>query len=352
MMKRTDIRRKRILAGLSRLGIGIVVPALIAAAVIVSVPTGAQSQATIVTSQIWSATLDVGDSGSGTQGYVPDFGLGDLSPTEFTAGDWTLTVKSLSLLDFSSPPTLLLVITAGNDSDDEGLAKADYSQPPTQYVLTVSGTDFAFDDAGFSQFTLGTEDGSHGGRVSLTWQSDSLDWSAGDELSVTLESRGLPAATPTPTATATATPNSPATGAPTISGTAQVGQTLTASTSGIADADGLTNVSYSYQWLADDTEIGGATSSTYTLQSSDSGKAIKVRVTFTDDADNEESLTSAATNSVTDLGSRDDANENGYDANENGAIEKNELIAAVIDYLDNGITKNELIAVINLYLFG
>ena len=89
-----------------------------------------------------------------------------------------------------------------------------------------------------------------------------------------------------------------ATGAPTISGTAQVGQTLTADTSGIADTDGLTNVSYSYQWLADDTEIDGATSSTYTVHSSDDSKVITVRVTFTDDADNDESLTSAGTAAV------------------------------------------------------
>ena len=89
--------------------------------------------------------------------------------------------------------------------------------------------------------------------------------------------------------------NTPATGAPTISGTAQVGQTLTASTSDIADVDGLTNVSYSYQWLADDTDISGATNSTYTVQSSDNGKVIKVRVTFTDDAGNDESLTSIGT---------------------------------------------------------
>ena len=92
--------------------------------------------------------------------------------------------------------------------------------------------------------------------------------------------------------------NSPASGAPTISGTAQVGQTLTASTSGIADADGLTNVSYSYQWLADDTEIDSATSSTYTVQSSDNGKVIKVRVSFTDDAGYDESLTSEGTSAV------------------------------------------------------
>ena len=93
--------------------------------------------------------------------------------------------------------------------------------------------------------------------------------------------------------------NHPATGTPAISGTAQVGQTLTADTSGISDADGLENVSYSYQWLSSrDTEIDGATSSTYTPQASDNGKTIKVRVTFTDDAGNEESLTCAATETV------------------------------------------------------
>ena len=80
--------------------------------------------------------------------------------------------------------------------------------------------------------------------------------------------------------------NSAATGAPTITGTAQVGETLTADTSGIADPDGLTNATFAYQWLADDAEISGATGSSYTLTSSEQGKAIKVRVAFTDDAGN------------------------------------------------------------------
>ena len=104
--------------------------------------------------------------------------------------------------------------------------------------------------------------------------------------------------TETYTVTVTRADNTPATGAPTISGAAQVGQILTAGMSDISDADGLDNVTYSYQWLADDTEIEGATGSAYTLQSSDNGKTIKVRLTFTDDAGNEESLTSAATAAV------------------------------------------------------
>ena len=94
-------------------------------------------------------------------------------------------------------------------------------------------------------------------------------------------------------------PNTSATGQPTISGTVQVGETLTADTSGIADADGLDDATFSYQWLSSrDAEIDGATSSTYTLQASDEGKVITVRVSFTDDAGNEESITSAATEAV------------------------------------------------------
>ena len=63
-------------------------------------------------------------------------------------------------------------------------------------------------------------------------------------------------------------------------------QTLTADTSGITDADGLTNVSYSYQWIRSDSgadaDIGGQTASTYTLSDEDEGKAIKVKVSFTE----------------------------------------------------------------------
>ena len=64
--------------------------------------------------------------------------------------------------------------------------------------------------------------------------------------------------------------------------------------SGIVDADGLDDVSFTYQWLADDTEIAGATGLTYTVAAADEGKAIKVEVSFTDDVGNDESLTSAA----------------------------------------------------------
>ncbi len=94
--------------------------------------------------------------------------------------------------------------------------------------------------------------------------------------------------------------NTPATGAPTITGTAGVGQVLTASTTGISDADGLP-ATFSYQWVrvdADGTsnpvDIPGATAATYTLTDDDVGKKLKVRVSFTDDLETTETLTSAA----------------------------------------------------------
>ena len=108
----------------------------------------------------------------------------------------------------------------------------------------------------------------------------------------------------TVTRAANAPANTPATGAPTIGGTARVGQTLTADTTGIADSDGLENATFAYQWLADDTDIADATDSTYTLVAAAEGKTIKVRVSFTDDADNDETLTSAATGEVEALPNR------------------------------------------------
>ena len=97
--------------------------------------------------------------------------------------------------------------------------------------------------------------------------------------------------------------NSPATGLPTISGTAAVGQTLTASTSDIDDADGIENVTFSYQWTRyendADSDIADATGSTYTIATADEGKTLKVQVSFTDDAEHSESRVSASTQSVT-----------------------------------------------------
>ena len=62
---------------------------------------------------------------------------------------------------------------------------------------------------------------------------------------------------------------------PTISGTPVVGQTLTAKP-GTWTPTGAT---FTYQWLADDTEISGASATTYKLVAGDAGKKISIEVT-------------------------------------------------------------------------
>ena len=97
-------------------------------------------------------------------------------------------------------------------------------------------------------------------------------------------------------------PNSPATGSVRISNHARQGQTLTAWTHSISDADGLSGSSFSYQWIRNDgtadSEISGATGSEYTLVSEDVGKIVKARVSFTDDSGTEETLVSVGTHPV------------------------------------------------------
>ena len=93
--------------------------------------------------------------------------------------------------------------------------------------------------------------------------------------------------------------NSPATGGPGITGFVWAGETLTATTDLIEDEDGLTGATFTYQWLADDTDITDATGSTYTLAAADEGKTVKIRLSFTDDRGHQETVTSTATAAVT-----------------------------------------------------
>ena len=131
------------------------------------------------------------------------------------------------------------------------------------------------------------------GYSSFKWNDVDVDWADGQVIHASIV---LTSESNTPPA------NIPATGVPTISGVAQVGETLTADTSGIADADGLTNASYAYQWIRTDggadADIAGATDSTYTLTGDDQGKTIKLRVTFNDDEGNSETLTVVAAEDV------------------------------------------------------
>ena len=206
-----------------------------------------------VTLLVWSATLTAGTRETHS-GYNLLHSTGALSQTEFTLGGDDYTVK--------------MVV----EGDDGLLSFGLDRRLRTDFTLNVGGVPFSSEDASTTKT---------GFVHTYQWDKGTVDWSVGDEVELSLTVMGTPA-----------------TGQPTISGTAQVGETLTADTSGIADADGLDDAVFSYQWIAGGTDIQDATSSTYTLDADDVGKTIKVRVSFTDDAGGEEALTSAATGKV------------------------------------------------------
>ncbi len=222
---------------------------------------------------------------------------------------WFLKVRAVNTGGESEWSEIVQIVpTKASDWEED-------DNSPATGAPTISGTSQAGETLTASTSDIADADGLINVSYSYQWLADDAEMEGATSSTYTLTDSEVGKAikvrvaftddadneetlTSAATAQVTARPNSPATGAPTISGTAQVGETLTASTTDIADADGLTNVVYSYQWLADDAEIDGATSSTYTLTDEDVGKSVKVRVTFTDDADNEETLTSAATAEV------------------------------------------------------
>ena len=213
----------------------------------------------------------------------------------------------------TTPPEVVSVTVASTGSDvylvfDEGLdGTAGAALPSSAFSLTVAGQAVTIHNYNFheAEMTLTVQSGTikQGQTVVVSYTDPTagddtvaLQDSAGNDVaSFTTGMSGVPAVTNNSTNTA-------AMGAPTITGTAQVGQTLTAATTGITDSDGLTSATYTYQWIrvdgTDEEDISGENSSTYTLVDADLGKTIKVKVTFTDDASNAETLTSAATVTV------------------------------------------------------
>ena len=216
----------------------------------------------------WTASLTVGVSGSGSEavwGYSWFLdGMGTLDKRTYNEGDQTIEVMAILMSNgfvaFNVRP-----------------------HPSVDFVLTVDGTEFASADASEVKSQM---------LISYVWAT-TLDWAEDDRVALSLTLKDTDSAEQSEPAE-----NTPAIGLPTISGTPQVDETLTADTSAISDEDGLSNVSYQYQWLRDDADIAGQTNSTYRLVSADQDKTIKVRVTFRDDADNAEFLTSMATTAV------------------------------------------------------
>ena len=206
-------------------------------------------------------------------------------------------------------------------------AAVDAANSPATGAVTISGTARVGETLTADASGIMDADGMTSATLSYQWSSVATDGTASDvgmdqttyevaagDLGATImvtvsftDDRGFDESVESAATAAVDAANSPATGAVTISGTAQVGETLTADASGIMDADGMTNATLAYQWISvatadDDTEtetdIAGATAETYTPVAGDEGNMLKVTVSFTDDRGSAESVTSEPTAAV------------------------------------------------------
>ena len=235
----------------------------------------------------------------------------------FTTGDadhtWRLTGIKLQIGSWPDGVTPTVTLHQGGTGDQpgdliatlanpgRGTGRRTFDAPPgtmlqtnTTYAIALSSNSEDEDNAvAFRATNKDSED--DGGAIGWDLANDSLHLSSGtwgtSHVAIKVSVQGIAPCPPTPH-------GSPATGAPVISGTAQVGETLTADTSGIADEDGTTKAVFTYQWArvqnGNSSNIPGATNSAYTLTRTDQGKSITVTVSFTDDADNQESVKSRA----------------------------------------------------------
>ena len=216
----------------------------------------AEPVSTVSTGPLWSADMSVTDFGNGSIGGWGADKFANVGGTEDLEAKW--------LWYHTGDRKLHLAFTTAI-ADTTGLS------------LYMGDVAVAFPD--------GENDSG------FTWTDVDVAWTGGETVPVRI-ARG----------SAVPPANTAPTGLPAISGTLRVGETLTASIDEIADADGLENATIAHQWLSNDgtsdTDIEGATDSTYELVAADEGKTIKVRVTFTDDGGTEETLVSEPTDAV------------------------------------------------------
>jgi uncharacterized protein (TIGR02145 family)/uncharacterized repeat protein (TIGR02543 family) len=192
--------------------------------------------------------------------------------------------------DASIATTPSVVITMnGNQTLVANFQLMDVTPPSLTGTVAITGTAQVGQTLTANTANLGgsgaityqwTRDGTNIGTNSSTYTVEADDM--GSTISVTVTSAdNTGSITSNPTATVILPP---LTGTVTITGTAQVGQTLTANTANLGGSGTIT-----YQWMLGGNNIG-TNSSTYTLQTTDAGASITVTVTR---SDNTGSVTSA-----------------------------------------------------------
>ncbi|TIC79456.1 CHAP domain-containing protein [Nocardioides sp. GY 10127] len=135
------------------------------------------------------------------------------------------------------------------------------------------------------------------GATGTSYVLGQADIDAQISVSVTGTKSGYAKTTTTSEPTSAVTAGSITATTPTISGTAQYGETLTAEAGAWAPED----VTLNYQWLRDGSAVSGATGQTYALGSADIGHTLAVTVTGVETGYRTETRASSPTSTVTSL---------------------------------------------------
>ena len=239
-----------------------------------------------------------------------------MSGTTTASGITTVNPATLTIIDDDAPPdTIELRVSPASVAENAGetdimvtaafpQGSATLSTPTVVNVTLTAATAQTADFTPVQPFDITIPASAASGTATFQFTPNDDTSMEGSEtviLSGTTTASGITTINPaTLTITDDETPNNPPTGQPKITGTARVGQTLTAVTTDIQDADGLGD--FAYQWKADGTNIAGAMDSSYTLTNNEVGKRITVTVSFSDGIGTEETVTSQPTAAVTDAG--------------------------------------------------
>ena len=202
---------------------------------------------------------------------------------------------AVSVTDVDEPPDAPVAVTVTGSGTTS--LEVTWTAPSNVGRPDIEHYDVQYREAGASQWTDGPQD------VTVT-SATIMSVDAGKSYEVQVRASNDEGDGPW---AVWGTDNSPATGKPTIGGTPQVGQTLTAGMGTIADTDGLPTTSfpdgYGFQWVrvatgGAETNVGTAGSSTYSPTSADVDSTIVVKVSFTDLAGFSETVPSDAVGPV------------------------------------------------------
>lgn len=250
--------------------------------------------------------------GDGADTFVLENGMGNDRVTDFVLGTDQLDFSALTTTEreavtFSGNGSGDLVVTL-SDGSTMTMSGVSRNESPTG-TPTITGT--VRQGETLTADTSAIADLNGLGTFSFQWQrdgvnidgatSETLGLSQGDagtvitvQVSYT-DGFGTEESVASTATSAVENVNDAPVGEVTITGTLRPGETLTANTDGVSDADGINQTTEVSQWMRSGVAIDGATDDTYVLTSADVSHEISVVYSYTDNFGTNESVASAST---------------------------------------------------------